>query len=145
MVRRLAKSFRSARGREGSSLEHLGGPTHNSDLASQGMDGETKKPSEAESIDNRNSDPLTSQRLRTWKLTRTDVPSSLWSLATFATVAYVRAPGPFEARLLAAEWFKKYDFYSETPSPCLDPDLVDCREVMDDRFNMFDAPCVLPE
>jgi len=109
------------------------------------MDGETKEPSEAESIDNRNSDPLTSQRLRTWKLTRTDVPSSLWSLATFATVAYVRAPGPFEARLFAAEWFKKYDLYSEAPSPCLDPDLVDCREVMDDRFNMFDAPCVLPE
>jgi hypothetical protein len=83
--------------------------------------------------------------LRTWKLGPTGVPSSLWSLTTFKTVAYVRAPGPFEARLLAAERFKKYDFQDETLSPCLDPALVYCREVTDDRFNMFDAPCVLPE
>ena len=108
------------------------------------MDAEIIKRSEAGFTDNSSSDPR-SNRLRTWKLSSTGVPSSLWSLTNFATVAYVRAPSPFEARLLAAEWFKKYDFHSEAPSPCLDPDLVDCREVMDDRFNMFDAPCVLPE
>ena len=83
--------------------------------------------------------------LRTWALSPTGVPSSLWSLTTFATAAYMRASGPFEARLLAAEWFKKYDFQGEPLSPCLDPDLVYCREVMDDRFNMFDESCVLPE
>ena len=83
--------------------------------------------------------------LRTWALSPTGVPSSLWSLTTFATLAYVRASDPFEARLLAAQWFKKYDFQGEPLSPCLDPDLVYCHEVMDDRFNMFDESCVLPE
>jgi len=108
------------------------------------MDTGAKKPNEAESIDSSNSDPKSSKALRTWKLSSTGVPSSLWALTTFVTLAYVRAPDPFEARLLAAESFKKYDFQGEPASPCLDPDLVYCIEVMDARFNVFEQPCVIP-
>ena len=87
--------------------------------------------------------------LRTWKLFPTAIPSSLWALSTFATVAYVRAPDPIEARRLAAERFQKYEslgFVSnQAQSPCLDPDLVCCVEVKDERYEVLQHPTVLSE
>jgi len=87
--------------------------------------------------------------LKTWKLTPSTSASALWSLSTFTTVAYVRAQGPFEARLLAAERFRKFDALTsngkEPRSPCLDPDLVYCIEVTDERLRVLQSPCVLTE
>jgi hypothetical protein len=87
--------------------------------------------------------------LKTWKLIPIAITSALWSLTTFATVAYVRAPGPFEARLLAAERFRKFGALNSVGrklcSPCLDPDLVYCVEVADRRFRVLQLPCVLTE
>ena len=87
--------------------------------------------------------------LKTWKLIPSDTPSALWSLSTFTIVAYVRAQGPFEARLLAAERFRKFDALpldgKEPRSPCLDPDLVYCVEVTDEGLRMPQWPCVLTE
>jgi hypothetical protein len=85
--------------------------------------------------------------LRTWLLSPTRIPSSLWCLSTLASHAYVRAPGPIEARELAAERFRKYAAAGRdaTPqwSPCLDPDLVWCVEVVDRRFTVLRSPVVL--
>ena len=87
--------------------------------------------------------------LKTWKLIPSGSASALWSLSTFTTEAYVRAQGPFEARLLAAERFRKFDALTPTGkdlrSPCLDPDLVYCVEVKDERFCVLESPCVLTE
>ena len=79
--------------------------------------------------------------LKTWKLIPSTSASALWSLSTFTTVAYVRAQGPFEARLLAAERFRKFDTLTsngkEPRSPCLDPDLVHCVGSQTSAFGCF--------
>jgi hypothetical protein len=85
--------------------------------------------------------------LRTWKLIATDTPSSLWSLSNFDSAAYVRAESPTEARLLAAQRFRKYATEESDShqfvSPCLDPDLVHCIEAVDKRIASLPMPCVL--
>jgi len=114
---------------------------------------DTTKAEEGTSLDDTTSQPLShamdAPSLRTWKLLPTAIPSSLWALSTFATVAYVRAPDPIEARRLAAERFQKYESLgfgsNQAPSPCLDPDLVCCVEVQDERYEVLQRPCVLTE
>ena len=89
--------------------------------------------------------------LKTWKLVPSATTSALWSLSTVEPVAYVRAHGPFEARQLAAERFLKFDpapsnFSIESPpSPWLDPDLVYCFELTDERFLSLHSPTVLTQ
>jgi len=87
--------------------------------------------------------------LRTWQLIPTGIPSALWSLSTLVNFAYIRAAGPTEARVLAAQHFQKFAAAASDPeqllSPYLDPDLVACLEIMDGRFCTFDRPSVLTE
>jgi hypothetical protein len=87
--------------------------------------------------------------LRTWQLIPTGIPSALWSLSTLVDFAYIRAVGPTEARVLAAHHFRKYPVKArdpeQLPSPYLDPDLVACLEIMDERFRTFDRTRVLTE
>ena len=86
------------------------------------------------------------QQLHTWKLTPTELPSALWYLTSLKAEIRVRAAGPLEARELAAHELVRWQARAvpDRPvSPWLDPDLVACTELKDDRFALFDEPCVL--
>ncbi len=86
--------------------------------------------------------------LRTWKLTPTNIPSSLWLLSTHRDVIYVRAATPLEARYLAASKFERFpdaephDFAAK--SPWMDPDLAECCELPHAVYEGLNEPSVIP-
>ena len=67
-------------------------------------------------------------------------------MSTFNQVEYVRAPGPNEARELAATRFRICTAEDvHLSSPFVDPDLVHCVEVDDTSFSVLQTPSVLTE
>jgi len=87
------------------------------------------------------------EHLHTWKLTPTAIPSALWYLSTVRSPVRVRAPGPLEARELAAQRFcrRQSTRVPASGSPWLDPDLVICIEDHDERLAVVREPGIVSD
>ena len=87
-------------------------------------------------------------RLRTWKLTPTNIPSSLWLLSTHRKEIFVRAATPLEARYLAASKFERFPDTQPrdlaAKSPWIDPDLAECCELRHALYDGLNEPSVFP-